>query len=654
MAPEDLLNVCSTLTPHVEPDDHAAETDFHTVEVGQWYWVNPGDAKKRWLGCVMAVGSNYVELRSRSHAHGYSTCRIHHDDFWKHLAHAPDAEAHITAQVQFHQAESERLMGEVKAITARLGVSKQSALPGSAQGNSGHALVTLSSQPDIKGYENALVLARDKQLPELFESIKQSNQNMAGWLEARSLPMLALAENMKGCIGEIQNRVFNVSLYAGLTEEVVQCCAGEPAAFHEKLRVMQRLLYMDEECLLNYRHGGMEFKHIEKFDTWISEPENRDRILPFPRCLVAMRVRRMIKDRHFDGSLRQALIIFDLEISDKFTFLYLRNGNQVWRLSTDLEFGELIFPDKAVFDPSEPMMAKMFGGRVDKLISRREYDLMKREREDAEALRARWEIEHPKESWDEEAHGPYWMSNPYRNARALDFHPRNYEPFDPTSVFFDDMTKLVGDEIKQYNRIALIIQGLFDRSEVFHPHPPVKTWTQDGFNAAVELIYDGTAALSNGKTPDFDAYRARCNASLDVDSVVIGQEHYWLDKIAEKESNDSQYRGKPYGNDGPGWLAKMAKWKPRSRMAVFAWNRMRMTDAPGYCNKGKRYGDPIRTTLTVPAHALFNISAYKPGDYKQFFQDHRTRAQYLKWAPMLIAAEEYWAGNATVQEPVDE
>lgn len=26
-------------------------------------------------------------------------------------------------------------------------------------------------------------------------------------------------------------------------------------------------------------------------------------------------------------------------------------------------------------------------------------------------------------------------------------------------------------------------------------------------------------------------------------------------------------------------------------------------------------------------------------------------AQYLKWAPMLIAAEEYWAGNLSIKEP---
>jgi hypothetical protein len=49
----------------------------------------------------------------------------------------------------------------------------------------------------------------------------------------------------------------------------------------------------------------------------------------------------------------------------------------------------------------------------------------------------------------------------------------------------------------------------------------------------------------------------------------------------------------------------------------------------------------IKTRITVPEAELFNIDAYKKGDYLQFFQDHRTRCQYLDWAPWLLAAEEY-------------
>lgn len=30
-----------------------------------------------------------------------------------------------------------------------------------------------------------------------------------------------------------------------------------------------------------------------------------------------------------------------------------------------------------------------------------------------------------------------------------------------------------------------------------------------------------------------------------------------------------------------------------------------------------------------------------PGDYKQFYEDPCTRLDYLRWAPLLLAAENY-------------
>jgi len=42
---------------------------------------------------------------------------------------------------------------------------------------------------------------------------------------------------------------------------------------------------------------------------------------------------------------------------------------------------------------------------------------------------------------------------------------------------------------------------------------------------------------------------------------------------------------------------------------------------------------------------VLNVDAYTPGDYLQFFRDPRTRAKYLKWAPLLLAAEDWHARN---------
>lgn len=660
------------------------------IEIGKWYWVKSNGshwcdkAGKRinceyeWLGCAMEIGSNYVLVQEpEENGHGYNQTRIHFDDAFAKLRHESNIERVIKERIAHFQNEAKKHLAAVKDITARLGVSKQLKLSNAPIAEAGTGLMAMSRQRDIKKYEADLVRAEKEELPALFEAIKNASSKVAKWMGAEMLPMEAQTGIMQGSIGEIKDRIFNVSLYAGLIEQIVQCKKGDPAAFAEKLHVMQRMLFMDEECLLNYRIGGMEFKDIGAFDKWIAEPDNFERILPFQRCMVAMRVRRNKKVRDWQGSIRILLDNIQNTQSDKWTYLYIRNGENLYRLGSDsFEFdgaSDLIFPDKAIFNPSEPMMVKdeHFGKFT--MISVSDFELRSKEQKEKEENFNQWNIDHPLGTWKnydpkEEKHGKpriKWLweqSNPYRGWDSYGgmFIPKDWHPFNDSYVYYDDCVKQMADRIKKYNRIALLIQGLFDRSEILHPHPPVKTWEPEGFAAAINLVYDGSLTLYSGAEPDIEAYISRCNASLDINSVVVGQEDYWLEVEAKKECarRDKDYRDKgeyrperfaPYGNKGPGYIAKMTSLKSRSGKAVFTWNRERLT-SDYYA--GKQHGDPTRASITVPVSRLFNVTAYTTGDFKQFFRDPRTRAKYLQWAPMLIAAEEYWAGNAIPQEPI--
>lgn len=616
--------------------------------LGEWYWVTEtcrwdGDHYKgskkgekfEWLGCVMKIGTNFIELHTpHSKEDGYSTTRVHFDDFWTHLRLEPNADAVIQQKIAHYQQKANRLLDEVRALSARLGLNPAHAIEGPAEptADTNTALVIMSQQVDVKAYENALIEAKEKTLPDLFKAIEQANKDLCRWMLATTMETKALMLPMKETIGKIESRIFNVSLYAGLTEHVVQCSEGEPATMFDKLHVMQRRLYMDEECLARYEAGGMEFSDIREFDAWIAKPENRDRILPFPRTLVAMRVRRNPKERDSEGSFLKAFINIHIEASDMFTFFYIRNGEQVWRMSCKMDFNAMIFPDKSMYDPSEAKMVKMIGNRVDRMISVHHY----------EDLLAEYTEERNKhDKWREENLDESWIHNPFRYDHS--FRPSEWKPFDPSNVYFDECMAEIEGKIKEYNRIAIIIQGLFDRSLVLHPHPPVQTWTPDGFEKAIKLVYDGATTLYNGDAPDFEAYRAKCNASIRAGSIVTGQELYWLKKEAAKENarldadwrNKSDYRHKtfrPYGNPGPGRVTSISNWKARSRQAIFTWDREKM-----------RSEGVVSPTLTVPQNHLFNISAYKPGDFQQFFNDPRTREQYLKWAPLLLTAEDYYS-----------
>jgi hypothetical protein len=552
-----------------------------------------------------------------------------------------DPESVIRSRMKLYQDTVEHKLGEIKAITARLGLD-----PGTAPAApvESRELSTFNAMPDMKKYKKSLIQAKEKSLPKLFEEVKEAHENLATWMTARTIPMKAMSEGLEGAIEKIDDRVFNVSLYAGLTEDTEMIADGEPAGIAEKLHLFQRMHFMDEECLVNYKHGGMECKNIREFDRWLAKPENLDRILPHPRSMVAFRVRRNKKDREWDGSLATAFINIRLEALDKLTFMYIRNGAKLYRMNCDLDFGEHLFPSAHQIDLTEPMMAKPDIHSFQDIITRREYDSRVREWEEGVRQAQEWEKAHKDEDRMKRRSNPFdhftWGSHDPR---------REFEPFNKDSVYYDDMEAEVAKQVKYYNRIAVILQGLFDRSEVLHPHPPAKLWVPGGMEALVKLVYDGAGALHYKEPPDFAAYREKVNESLGKGSFTIGQEDAWELREARIEANRWNGRGKtpdrvrPYGDPGPGYVGQIVEWQARKGKAIFRWTRERRSYGSywDYRDPNK----PIPCTITVSREQLFCVSSYKIGDFKQFYQDPRTRAKYLQWAPLLIAAEEWHAGN---------
>ena len=73
------------------------------------------------------------------------------------------------------------------------------------------------------------------------------------------------------------------------------------------------------------------------------------------------------------------------------------------------------------------------------------------------------------------------------------------------------------------------------------------------------------------------------------------------------------------------------------KYATFKWERERLV------RRWRGESMYIAASLRVERARLFNVTAYAPGDFRQFFADPRTREEYLKWAPFLCAAEDYHA-----------
>lgn len=642
------------ITRKVERTEH-----FNELRVGDWFWVkNGGDGEDKddsWLGCIIHVGTNYVELRGPSDsARSYYHHRVHLNEFEDLLTYEPDAERIIQGKVDKQRQVSEGLMGQVKQLTAGLAITPRGAID-SGNSDTTQAIAIRGNTQPVEEYKTALIKAKDELLPKLFKELRESNELMSSWMSAAAIPLEAQAKSYDDLTGIIKDRVFNVELYAGLSEQVDKIKDGTPAGMTEKVYLFQRRCYMDEECLANYQTGGMDFKNIEDFDKWLCKPENISRLLPHQRCVVAFQVRRYTKDRGTPVSLRGYIDMFQMEQADKWTFMYIRNGEQVFRMNTQIEFGAELFPDQEHANMDGVLYAKLWGSsKVQDVIDESRYLGLK---EDYEKKLAVYKADEkrlkkagiPRSEWGD--HSEYFSRFSSWKPEARNYHGE-YERYSPDSVYYDDITEYIQKQIDEHNRLVLVLQGLFDRSEVFHPHPPLQLWTPEGFTQAMELVYDNSRGLVAGSKPDFEFYRKQLNKSLKVGCVTYGQDDYWATKEAEKENrrreNDYRFRDssdlityRPYGDPGPGVLARVRALGGK-RGALYFWERDRVGES-------RRYeSSTVNRKLHVPVEELFNVSAYTPGDFKIFFNDPRTRAEYLQWAPMLLEAEEYHAGNRKI------
>lgn len=631
----------------------------NSFDVGQWFWVkteekdydddgNRSEKIAEYLGCVTHIGTNYAELRGS----GYEW-KILFSDFHNECREEPNARSVIESKVEEYRQQVHLKMDEIRELTARLGVSKRPVITGESESDeSSRALKVLNDgegKDNVDKYKTDLITAKEKTLPQLFKEIESANESMAQWMKAEMIPMIAQSKALKSSIEVVEDRVFSVELYAGLLEEVAQIKQGKPAPIGTQLHLMQNMCFMDEECIAGYRIGGIDCRSIKDFDRWLKRKENFSRLLPFDRCMVAFRVRRYAKEYEWDGRIKSLFMNFHYRDMDKLTFLYIRNGAQLFRLSTEINFGSSLFPDEDEFDFNQKMWAKIdYQGNVESFFTNDQYEQivadMKERRERKARESEQWIKDHPEENE---------IFNPHRDSDWFSDR-KSYEPFDQTSVHFDAMTKKIADQIRSYNRISLIIQGIFDRSTILHPHPPVRLWSPESFAASVKLVYDANMVLHFNEPPDFEAYRSKCNASLKTGSVTIGQQDFWESLEAEKECDRldrthrygrSDYRPKrfkPYGNPGPGYLAYVSNWKVRSGIAKYEWMRDRQRRSWGSSKE-------VSASISVPSNKIFNVDAYTPGDFKMFYEDPRTRRNYLKWADLLIGAEEYHAGNLKVE-----
>jgi len=570
------------------------------VQVGDFYWIEYEETEKddegnytknikkiEELMCVNKIGSNYVGF-TKPLKHGNSSDRIHFDQFFARCHRENNWKDVLQKQMDSIQKQikekTQELIDEGKKLylipdNTRKQESNEEMLP-----------MRITQAPEK--YKKDLVKMQ-KDMPKISKELEELAEDYAVTAKQIALPDLVRLECVKESLEIVKDRIFTIELYCGLQEKVYQIQAGEPADTNEKIAIRQQLLFMDEETLFDYECGGMNFENVDKFDAWVIKPENLNRILPEKKGVVAFRIRRKDKDYGEARCLSDAWNQFNWKCADKQTYLLIRNGENVYRIWSELDFSPRLIP--------------------------------KRDEIGEEQYKKR-------DKWFEEK-------------EELE------ELINQDSVEFDDCTKKLQELLKKYNRVVIMIQGLLDRSKVFSPHPIINLAHPGKLDEWVNLIRDEEDGLPMNKIT-WEAYRDQLNKSLRVGKYVYISLPS-VDKYREYYDEEKKMKRK---RPRHGWVSNVMPKILRVDAIKKDGSEVKVSWPAGKC-LGKWVDNPnkpgymmwnIKTERLlhewVPTHYCLNVTDYVLGDYKMFLCDRSLQGQYLKWARYLLSAED-WQRN---------
>jgi hypothetical protein len=167
------------------------------------------------------------------------------------------------------------------------------------------------------------ITARNKEIGKKIETL-------APFLAEKVAVALARTEAVQQYADNLMRGIQSLDLYTGKGVEIETICEGEPAPPTERLTLMQRKLFMDEE-LAAWADVSAEFDcdSIKSFDEALAaNPSLRDQLLPTPRCAVSMAIRR--HGLEYQG--RSAFEAVQRNEINKQVFLLVRNGETVHRI----------------------------------------------------------------------------------------------------------------------------------------------------------------------------------------------------------------------------------------------------------------------------------------------------------------------------------
>lgn len=285
-------------------------------------------------------------------------------------------------------------------------------------------------------------------------------------------------------IKKIFRVITTLELYLGIEETIIQIQEGMTAPVTEPISIRQGIMFMDEEVGDPWDDGlGIEWTHVKDFDQWLTRNENYKKVLPELKGMAAFKCKREQKKRSENPYVNMAM-----GESDHFTFLLIRNGDNLYRLITEkIEFYPRLFPRRQELQDLFELWTFM-----DDLEKKNKGESTHIWSEDEQRLRAK-------------------------------FKGKDMEFGRDTAA----TKELAEDNVFFYKMRMTLFQGILERTQIFEPTPePIKLFDNSSIEKGlVRLIFDDELTLPSGR-PTFWQWLEKLNSTITYGSRII-LSHNW-------------------------------------------------------------------------------------------------------------------------------
>ena len=261
-------------------------------------------------------------------------------------------------------------------------------------------------------------------------------------------------------IKRFEDGIEAVNLYLGDAESIVTLMDGEPAPASEPVRIRQMVLSMDEECAVAADDGGIDHMNIELFDQWLLADPAHVDQVLPERKGIVALVPRMAGREYGDPWAN-----LERNKRNQETYLLIRNGEKLYRYVPGFTVGRRLVPAADEF-------TRFFESEQ-------------------------------------------WTSEGKHTVRT---HLR------PGSRQWAEAEEKADVRQRHYMKVALLIQGIVDRSILLHPLPPEGLDLLGGDvyeDGRAVIITDAENALSSG-AETFRQWQHRINRQMTVGMRIIG------------------------------------------------------------------------------------------------------------------------------------